>query len=593
MTGAIFRNPKLLPAAAAFAVISIGALMRLTALDWDDMAGLHADERHMAFMVSGALRGLSEWGLGKLPLDWTGLWFDTERSPLNPRLQSGFYVYGEAPLLVMVLLSYVQGWSEWTEVLLTGRMLSAIADSCTILLVFLTAARWTRSRAAPVLACSFYAFTPVAMREAHFFTVDTLSTAFGLAAVYAASFWNDSASRLRNSSLAIAMGVLLGLSVASKLSGALFAFALVFIVIAKLWAARGWRVTDVAVQAVFCLLAAAVAFRLANPFAFTGPNVWNIGFDPRFLDDVAEQSRLASAGAGWVPNWFWLDRNSFLQFLQDVFLWGFGPAIVAAACLAVLLRWRTFSPFHLAACCFVATVLAIFSTYPTPYLRYVLPIAPFVMIIAGQLLAGLRHRGLSVVAVSLAAAAAIQAQAVLGMLIAPHTRVEASVFIWKTLPLGSVILNETGWDETLPAVVRVPGDKESRWPFVEGKYELQMLNIQEPDSAQKATWMAERLSRADLLVQSSQRFFAVVPRMADRLPMSSRYYRMLDDGSLCFEKFREFRRGLTLLGFLEIDDSFAQESWFIYDHPIVRLYRRTGCFDRQKVEKALLDALPK
>ena len=34
------------------------------------------------------------------------LWFDAAHSPLNPRQQSGFYVYGEAPMLIMVLAAY-------------------------------------------------------------------------------------------------------------------------------------------------------------------------------------------------------------------------------------------------------------------------------------------------------------------------------------------------------------------------------------------------------------------------------------------------------------------------------------------------------
>lgn len=586
------HNPRLLPASVAFIIIVIGALGRLTALDWDSMAGLHADERHMAFMVSGAIRGLKAWSLGELPLSWIGLWFDAEHSPLNPRLQSGFYIYGEAPLLVMALWAHLWGWFEWTDIFLYGRMLSALADCGTMILVFFIAAKWTKSLWAPVLACGFYACLPVALREAHFFTVDTLSAAFGTAAFYAASFWNDRASPSRNSGIAVVVGLLLGLSVACKLSGAFFAVAILFIILVKLRLQRQWSYGAVAGQALACLLAALLAFRLANPFAFAGKGFWGLALDPRFLDDVAEQSRLANAGIGWVPNWFWLEREPFL-LVSDIVIWGFGPCFVLAVLLAVVLRWRSLSPGHVAGIGFIVVVLTILATYPTPYLRYTLPIAPVAAVIAGQMASDLSSRAWLSASVLLLVGSAIQAGAVLNILRGPHTRVEASVYIWRTLPLGSTILNETGWDETLPAVVRLPGDKEARWPFVEGAYKLSVLQIQEPDGPEKAKLMAERLAGADLLVQSSQRFSDVIPRLADRFPMSSRYYAMLKDGRLCFEEIREFRRGLRLAGLMEVDDSRAQESWFIYDHPVVKLYRKTACFDRAEVERTLLDALPR
>jgi 4-amino-4-deoxy-L-arabinose transferase-like glycosyltransferase len=568
-------------------------MARLTALDWDAMAGLHADERHMAFMVSAAAEGLKQWGSGEGLLHWEALYFDAAQSPLNPRQHSGFYVYGEAPLLISALMAYLGSWSEWTEVLLHGRALSALADSITILLVFLLEAKWSASRWSPVLAAGLYASMPVALREAHFFTVDTSSTAFGVAAIYAASFWNDRPSAWRNALCAIAAGLLLGLSVACKPSGALFALAVSFVIIAKLRLSRDWRTGGVVAHALLCAVATLFAFRLANPYAFQGPHLWGLALEPRFLDDLAEQSRLANAGIGWVPNWYWLDRASFLQFIKDLVFWGFGPAISLAATFAVLTRWSTFTAYHVSGLCFVVAVLALYSTYPTPYLRYALPIAPIVAILAGQLAGQPISRSLAALGVLCLAGAAVQAQAVLGMLIAPHTRVEASAFLWRTLPLGSVILNETNWDETLPAVVRLPGDKEARWPFADGKYKLALLGLQEPDSAAKAVSMAKSLSEADVLVESSQRFSNVIPRLASRFPMSSSYYDLLENGGLCYQKIREFRRGLSFLGLFEVDDTGAQESWFIYDHPIVKIYRREACFSRQDVEQKLLQALGK
>ncbi len=585
-------NPRFLPAVAAFIIITFGALARLTALDWDAMAGLHADERHMAFMVIDAQRGLKAWAAGTMPLSWTHMWFDSVLSPLNPRQLSGFYVYGEAPMLLVAFWLAHTGWQDWTDAILYGRLLSALADCATMLLVFFIAARWSVSRWVPVFACGFYAAAPVALREAHFFTVDTLSTAFGVAAVYVASLWQAPPTLRRNGALAVLMGILLGLSVASKLSGAVFFAAVFFVICARLWVNRDWRFSPVAGQAFLCLFAALVTFRLANPFAFVGPSFWGVAIEPRFLDDVAEQSRLANAGTGWVPNWYWFERPPFPQLLSDMFFWGLGPCFAISIVLGIVLGRRRLSLFHFAGAAFVVAVMMVLATYPTPYLRYILPIVPFFAILAAALIDGAARYWRFALAAVLLFGSALQAQAVVGMLMAPHTRVEASAYIWETEPSGSVVLNEAGWDETLPAVIRLPGDKEARWPFAPGAYILENLQIQEPDTPAKVRRMAALLAKSDLLVESSQRFFRVMPRMSLRFPMTSRYYQMLEDGGLCFEKLREFHRVLNIAGLFDVDDSSAQESWFIYDHPIVRIFKRRPCFDQATIERELLEALP-
>lgn len=595
MTGThrLFSNSRILPAIAAFLLVAAGTLARLSAPDWDSYAGLHADERHMAFMVSDAVRGLEAWNQGKVNLSLGGLWFDSAQSPLNPRQHSGFYVYGELPLLLASAWTYVSGQSEWTEILKTGRLISGLADSFTILLVFLVASAWTRSRWVPVLACGLYAAAPLALREAHFFTVDTMSTLFGTASVLAASLWNPAGSSRTQTILAVAAGLCLGLAAASKPSGIGFAFALIFVVAAQLTTDRRWSWQTVVLLLFAAVAASVLSFRIANPYAFSGPAFWQLLPETRFLDDLSEQAGLANAGLGWVPNWYWHERNGLLTLLRDLALVGFGPSLVVLFVAGSLLGRDRLPANAIAGLGFIAILTMTFAFYPSPYLRYALPLTPIVCIVAAMAVRDENARLLRFAAPLLLAGTIVQGHAVLDMMSAPHPRVEASAYIWNTYPRGSTVLNETPWDETLPVPVRLKGDKDARWPFAEGAYKLALLDIQEPDNSSKAEFIARRLADADVLVLSSQRFATNMIRLKSHFPLSARFYRGLNDGSICMALTKEFRHDLLLAGFLTLDDSWLQESWYIYDHPVVRIYEKLPCFEQEHVRQHLIQGLPR
>lgn len=74
--------------------------------------------------------------------------------------------------------------------------------------------------------------------------------------------------------------------------------------------------------------------------------------------------------------------------------------------------------------------------------------------------------------------------------------------------------------------------------------------------------------------------------------MSTAYYAMLADGSLCFEPIYRSKVGYPVAGF-RFDDTDVQEPWSVYDHATVEIYRKQPCFDGKKVETTLLQALPK
>jgi hypothetical protein len=106
----------------------------------------------------------------------------------------------------------------------------------------------------------------------------------------------------------------------------------------------------------------------------------------------------------------------------------------------------------------------------------------------------------------------------------------------------------------------------------------------------KADRIAGILAGADYVVISSGRQREVMPRLAQRFPLTTAYYELLESGELCYASVWRKDRGYAVPG-LRIDDSFAQEPWRVYDHPIVEIFRRQPCFDREAARARLAAAL--
>ncbi|MFW5772164.1 MAG: DUF2298 domain-containing protein, partial [Phototrophicaceae bacterium] len=83
------------------------------------------------------------------------------------------------------------------------------------------------------------------------------------------------------------------------------------------------------------------AFRLFNPYAFSGPGFFGILPDSRYLITLGQAQSMASGANDWPPNWQWANRTPFLYAWQNMVLWGMGIALGLAGWLAwVVSGWR-------------------------------------------------------------------------------------------------------------------------------------------------------------------------------------------------------------------------------------------------------------
>ncbi|MCA1670351.1 MAG: hypothetical protein LC793_23810, partial [Thermomicrobia bacterium] len=168
--GRVARSPWLV-----LPIALIAFALRVHGLNWDAGYHLHPDERFITQVITDRI--LPDW-----PPHWHTL-LDPEHSPLNPRAndpatgQPQDFAYGSLPLYVTKgvagTMQAVTGtaWTNYDHVYLVGRMLSAILDVGTLLLVYALARRYGRAYAN--LAAALVAVCVLPIQLAHFFATDT------------------------------------------------------------------------------------------------------------------------------------------------------------------------------------------------------------------------------------------------------------------------------------------------------------------------------------------------------------------------------------------------------------------------------------
>jgi len=589
-------------------ILLAGTAMRFVGVGWDGGNHLNPDERFLTLVNADI----------SAP-DGPAGYFDTGRSALNPANHGDDVVYGTAPVFA------VKGVSAWLhdgaetgaqparavvgtldrlgvpllddegnptfdagyESLYVGRAVSALVDVFTIALVF-ELGRAVRGRWVGLAGALAYACCATAIQYAHFYVTDPMLTLATAAALVAAVHVAKGRGRA-----VLALGAAAaGWAGASKVSG----LSVLLVVaggaaiarapaIVAAWRepddpgarppVRAWRsASPLAADALLAAGAAFLAFRVLQPYAFDGL----VRLDPRWTETLRRLSELQD-GADFPPNVQWANRVPVLEPLLGYLRYGLGipMTLLASTGLAALRRrttWRV-EPVLALLAGWLLVVGALFLPRFVATWRYLLPAAPVVAVFAGIGLVGLvRRRGAwRVGGVVLAVAAVLWGVAFTnGVYGRPNTRVAAADWVAAQVPDGSVLSFEE-WDDGLPLG---PGATD-RGLTTE---KLAPFALTTPDDARA---LVAALDDIDYVVETSDRITGAVPQVPARYGTLLRYYDALRDGSLGFEHVASFRSGPSLFG-IDADDSGSEESFRVYDHPPVDIWRKTDGFS---VERAL------
>ncbi len=389
-------------------VLCAGAALRLIGTDWGEYQYLHPDERFLVWVGAdiSPVQNLSEY-------------FNTDISSLNPHNRGhNFYVYGTLPMFITrYVVEWEYGHSGFNEMTDVGRLLSALADLLTLMLVYLIAARLYNRRVA-LLATAFSAFAVLQIQQSHFFTMDTFITFFTLLAFYIAiqvaypdeepgqtpELEETAAPQTARSGvmrslfdpllwLCIWFGIALGLAVASKLNAALMAVALPVALGLRLLRApkEEWDrwLLKLLVYLGLAAVLSVVVFRVAQPYAFSGPGFFNLTPNPKWMANIRELAAQGSGDIDMPPSLQWARRPIGYAW-ENMVKWGMGlPFGLLAWAGFVFAAWRMLTgewKRHLLLWGWTAFYFVWWARAFNPTMRYFLPIYPTLAIFAAWLI---------------------------------------------------------------------------------------------------------------------------------------------------------------------------------------------------------------
>lgn len=576
---------------AVFGIVLLGLLLRLYGLNWDQGNSFHPDERQIMFHVT--------------VLAWPkslAQFLDPVNSPLNPH----FFAYGSFPFYLLaslgnLLVHFSPALGTFTNLTLVGRVLSALFDSGTILLTALLAHKLTNDTEpgrrhawnVALLGAALVACTPLQLQLSHFYAVDTILLFFVMLTIYACANLIDTEKPIRWALLA---GLGYGLALATKFSAAPLAVPLLVAVMLR------WRRQDFFTSLTSLLIAGfftIIIFLITQPYALLDIS--------NFIQQISDQGSLARGMLDLPYVRQFAGTTPYLYEAQNMFFWGMGVLLGLAACIGVgwacFQMWRqkegTFNGW-LVVFSWILTYGLITGSFYVKFMRYMLPLYPFLSLLAAAvLIACVRlawsHKptttpgtnlskpqtrdillnALSVSAIVLVLGGTLfQGLALLNVYSQPNTRVQASRWMYSHLKPHATLTYEQ-WDDPLPVAVDQHDPSEFTQLMYTNVYGQSTtgMDLYSDDTMAKAQLLSRLLPKIDVITIPTDRLDKSIPRLPDRYPLTIHYYQLLFSGQLGFHLAKQFENHPNLLG-ITLDDSNADESYSVFDHPTARIFVR-------------------
>ena len=639
-------------------IIALALSVRLYGINWDNGIAFtpHPDERAILFKVAEISPVKAS--------EFTSL-FNADESSWNPR----WFAYGSLPIYL------IKGIESISEVIsspgiqdlrITGRIVSTIADLVTLLIIYILGAR-LYGRKVALIACAFIALAVLHIQLSHFFAVDTLQAMFAAVTI----FFLYRVARFGGLANSILAGLFMGLGLATKASQ--LPILLAFAVAHLMWLLNlsgenehqtyflQDRLKEVFINTLAGLFTAVGAFFLTQPYAFLD---WK-----QFYSDFTEQSEMVRRIRDYPYTRQYINTQPYFYFIQQHIVWGLGiplgiiswsglifvairglefrrgilyilmgilvPAgiliwsndikalIVASALVTLsLLITLPFRPvknrLDVVVLSWVLPYLIITGSLEVKFMRYMIPVTPFLILFGSQMLSSFWHTALNyfrkikseidtykyvkifliLSGVILTLFSVFYSISFLAIYSNPHPAVRASEWIQTNLPKSSVLLKEH-WEEGLPNL---------------HGYQIEELPMYDPDVSSKINIISNHLAKADALILYSDRLYGTISRMPDRYPKSSSYYQLLFSGQLGYHLANHETAYPNFLGITLIHDSFSRpklpipktfegfnnrgisvnlghsdESFSVYDHPTVLIFVNTKKYDGNTIRQ-LIDA---
>lgn len=536
-------------------IFFVALSLRLYGVNWDQGNHLHPDERFLT-MVETTIQ---------LPISLSE-YLSTSKSLLNPYNYKDyqFFVYGTFPLFLVRYVGELFHLTGYDQINLVGRALSALFDSFNIITLFFLSKLIFKKSSVQCLASSvLYAFCVLPLQLSHFFTVDTFLNFFILLTF----------TLLAYKKLPFA-GLSFGLALACKIS------AIYFVPIVGLFVLYYFYKPK---NIFYFLLFSFLTFRFFQPYSFTG----FFKLNPQFIANIKTLESFSDPNGWFPPAIQWMSKTKIIFPLQNIILWGTGLPLTV---LFIFSLFKSKKSILVVLSFFWTVILIVIQGMQFSHtMRYFLPVYPFICLVASQTFFNKKLLFLFFLH-------AIFGISFLSIYSHPHSRVEASNWIYQNIPSGSKITFEY-WDDPLP--LNLPQLSSSIYNEIQ-------LPPYDPDSPQKMEILNNNVNRADYIIMSSNRLWGSIPKVPQKYPDTSKFYQTLFDESGNFKKVLELNSypGFSLPflnacyyfgptdfpylikknSWISIDnsckypgiylrDDIAEEAFTVYDHPKVLIYK--------------------
>ncbi len=611
-----------------FIVIGILIYSRFVNLGWGLPYPMHPDERNMVTAIqqlncqppiiefnfptsmSGNWEPVTSWIKIIKPLDIFNCF--------NPR----FYAYGQFPLylgyIVVFFLKFFDGDLgfpiSFQEGAVALRVISAVSSVLNVFvlikiiqLFYPISSKLKDQRSNPSSNLKTFSFTlgfalcaliftlsPYAIQFAHFGTTESLLMLFYSGIIYFTLLFMD--KKISMLSFVVKNSLLLGLALATKVSSLIF-LLVPFLVL--LFNKDNFKLkTSVLTSknsAIFFMyrsvsriidLFTLVWLTLIVFIIFSPHNILNFR---EFISSMNYESDVALGRSLVFYTRQFFDTKQFSFQFINIFPYAFGWVTYILGFLGIIgLSWND-KKINLLRFAFLIYFIPSAVIY-AKWSRFMSPIFPIILIFAVLFISNIKDQisklGLKLKAFRFALGFALWA--LIFMMIVPgiaylsiyqnsDVRFQASKWIYKNIPDNSYILSETANVVDIPIIDQRSKIKDQKED--ERFYRTVSFNFYDLDESQELrSELNDHLMSAGYIFVPSRRIFANHP--AEKYPILGEYYKHLFSGKLGYEKIAEFESFPKIcLPFytekcLSFNDESAEETWTVFDHPVIRIYKK-------------------
>ncbi len=533
---------------------------RFINIDWGLPYPFHPDERNMAV------------ALQSLHCDTFEM-----KECMNPH----FFAYGQFPLYlgyIGIQIYHILHGSmgqplSFEESVIALRVISALASILNIFILFKIIEKFVVHHPSKnqngkdyfiLISFLILIFAPYFIQFAHFGTTESLLMLFYSIIVYLCLRLYEHEGKQRKEILLL--GLVSGIALATKLSALIF-IALPLLILLKLYLTRHkFQFSNLINIAIFLLVTAVFAV-LFSPHNLISLN-----------DFMGSMSYESSVGTGELKVFYTRQFEHAIPIvfqLLHIFPYTLGWPLFVLSVLGFI-----FLPFTKPYNILRVAILLYFipnAFFYTKWTRFMAPIFPLMTVIGilfiYKISSHIKIHYSSFVISAMCFICIIPGIAYLSIYTSPDVRFTASNWIYTHIPSQTTILSEGA------NVVDIPIPNKELASYRVGELPSYTINsfflydVDQDPLLQSDLNFA--IQKSDYIIVPSRRVFMNIDRSS---PVLNRYYDKLFSGSLGFKEVARFTSYPRIVIFgktlIEFPDEEAEETWTVFDHPVIRIYKR-------------------